>query len=82
MKKFINLRIKIILFENFFRGLKWCEILNIEDKFRGLKFECYIFIKGLKILIIFFLRYKLYVIIYVIYMLFIFVFFRYFSNVE
>lgn len=36
MKKFINLRTKTISFENFLRGLKWCETSNTEDKLRGI----------------------------------------------
>lgn len=44
MKKFINPRTKTISFENFLRGLKWCETSNTEDKLRGLKLER-IFIK-------------------------------------
>lgn len=48
MKKFINPRTKTISFENFLRGLKWCETSNTEDKLRGLKLER-IFIKGSKI---------------------------------
>lgn len=47
MKKFINPRTKTISFENFLRGLKWCETSNTEDKLRGLKLECTL-IKGVK----------------------------------
>nr|XP_022313103.1 uncharacterized protein LOC111118094 isoform X3 [Crassostrea virginica] len=36
MKKFINPRTKTISFENFLRGLKWCETSNTEDKLRGI----------------------------------------------
>lgn len=81
MKKFINPRTKTISFENFLRGLKWCETSNTEDKLRGLKLER-IFIKGSKTLIILFLRHKLHVTIHATYMPFIFAFSRYFSNVE
>lgn len=82
MKKFINLRTKTISFENFLRGLKWCETSNTEDKLRGLKLECYTFIKGSKTPIILFLQHKLHVTIHATYMPFIFAFSRYFSNVE
>lgn len=67
MKKFINPRTKTISFENFLRGLKWCETSNTEDKLRGLKLER-IFIKGSKTLIILFLRHKLHVTIHATYM--------------
>lgn len=36
MKKFINPRTKTISFENFLRGLKWCETSNTEDKLGGI----------------------------------------------
>lgn len=81
MKKFINPRTKTISFENFLRGLKWCETSNTEDKLRGLKLER-IFIKGSKTPVILFLWHKLHVTIHATYMPFIFAFFRYFSNVE
>ncbi|XP_048758064.1 uncharacterized protein LOC125668249 [Ostrea edulis] len=35
VKKFINPRTKTISFENFLRGLKWCETSNTENKIRG-----------------------------------------------
>lgn len=35
MKKFVNPRTKTISFENFLRGLKWCETSTTENKLKG-----------------------------------------------
>ena len=40
LKKFMDVRTKKITFENFLRGLRWCEMSSLEDKLRGKNISC------------------------------------------